>query len=119
MLSKIPKEGYHERLERFADWRTLVVKFADRIHNLRRLEGTDLAFQEKQIDETRRLYLPLVDRLMEIIPRKHRRGALRIRDLLATAFTERRLALEAALWAAREGEAATVAIESPLPEEAP
>lgn len=99
LLSKIPKDEYHERLERFADWRVLLVKIADRLHNIRSLEGTDLAFQRKQLEETNREYIGLARRLVEIAPPEHRERAQRLLDLLTAAYTDRRRAFEAAMTA--------------------
>lgn len=60
MLTKGPKEGYYDRLHRYADANTLVVKTCDRISNLRTLGGCSPEFQQKQIKETSEVLLPIL-----------------------------------------------------------
>lgn len=68
LLSKVPKEGYLERLSTFGDWRALLLKGCDRLDNLRSLHAGTPAFQRKQIDETRVKYYPLFDRMVALAP---------------------------------------------------
>lgn len=81
-LSKVPKEGYLERLSICTDWRPLLIKACDRLDNLRSLmvPGTTVEFQKKQIKETREKYMPLFDKLVKITPPEHQEGASRLRD---------------------------------------
>jgi (p)ppGpp synthase/HD superfamily hydrolase len=79
MLSKVPKEGYLERLEKFADWRALLIKACDRLDNLRSLGGAAPEFVRKQVDETKTHYLGLFDRMVEQTPPELRKGARRVR----------------------------------------
>ncbi len=68
MLTKKPKDGYISRLMNFAPWQVLVVKLADRLHNLRTLGDCTQQKQVKQIIETREDYFPLCERLIDILP---------------------------------------------------
>lgn len=74
LLSKVPKEGYVERLTEHADWKTLLVKLCDRYDNYSDLEGTADEFQRKQTIETRDVYLPLFERLTAIAPASYKAG---------------------------------------------
>lgn len=82
ILSKVPKEGYHERLNNCWDWQVLVLKACDRLDNLRSLmvPGTSVEFQKRQLKETKEVYFPLFDRMVEIFPRKDKSGAIFLRD---------------------------------------
>lgn len=70
ILSKVPKEGYHERLMMCTDWRPLTIKACDRLDNLRSLmvHGTKPDFQKRQIAETKEKYYPMLERLQELAP---------------------------------------------------
>ena len=70
LLSKVPKEGYHERLHNCKNWKVLTIKACDRLDNLRSLmvPGTTLEFQKRQIKETREQYFLLFDKLIELCP---------------------------------------------------
>lgn len=82
VLSKVPKEGYHDRLNNCWDWEILVLKACDRLDNLRSLmiPGTSVEFQKKQLKETKEIYFPLFDRMVEIFPRKDKSGVIFLRD---------------------------------------
>lgn len=81
-LSKVPKEGYHDRLSNCNNWQVLAIKACDRLDNLRSLmvEGTSLEFQKKQIKETRELYFPLFDKLLTIVPKEYLLNVTVVRD---------------------------------------
>lgn len=81
-LSKIPKEGYHERLLQCNVWETLAIKACDRLDNLRSLmvPGTSLEFQKKQLKETKEIYFPIFDKLVMICPAVYRDNIMSIRD---------------------------------------
>lgn len=81
-LSKVPPEGYVERLMICTDWRPLMIKACDRLDNLRSLmvPGTSLAFQKKQVAETKEKYFPVFERLLKLVPVEHREAAQGIRD---------------------------------------
>lgn len=70
LLSKVPPEGYKERLTNCMNWQVLTIKACDRLDNLRSLmvPGTTLEFQKKQIKETKEYYFPLFDQLVKICP---------------------------------------------------
>lgn len=105
LLSKVPKDGYLERLEAFADWRVLMLKAIDRLDNLRSLEAGDLAFQKKQIEETRIKYYPLFDKLVAIAPKEHVFRAVYLREKIheiADNFFAKKEAEEAAKRARKE-----------------
>lgn len=82
MLSKLPKEGYIERLSHCQEWDVLAIKACDRLDNLRSLmipENT-LEFKKKQIKETREKYYPVFDDLVQICDERHSKSILWIRD---------------------------------------
>lgn len=70
ILSKVPKEGYIDRLGNCKNWKALAIKACDRLDNLRSLmvPGTSKDFQKKQIKETKEKYFPIFDQLMQICP---------------------------------------------------
>lgn len=59
------KSGYYARLQRFGTREAILVKIADRIHNLRTL-GTDPEFIRKQREDTRLNFPKIVERLWEV-----------------------------------------------------
>lgn len=59
LLSKLPKEGYYDRLMRFGNPAVWIIKCADRLDNLRSLEQTPVEFQEKQVVETTQKIYPI------------------------------------------------------------
>jgi hypothetical protein len=81
-LSKLPKEGYVERLSNCKDWRVLAIKACDRLDNLRSLmvEGTSEEFQIRQIKETKEKYFPIFDNLLKICPSPYIDNISPIRD---------------------------------------
>ncbi len=82
LLSKVPKEGYHERLTNCGSWRVLCLKMADRLDNLRSLmvPGTTLEFQKRQIAETKEKYFPLFDQLLTMAPENYLANIRVVRD---------------------------------------
>jgi GTP diphosphokinase / guanosine-3',5'-bis(diphosphate) 3'-diphosphatase len=68
LLTKDPKEGYLDRLIHFGEIRDWIVKLCDRLDNMRTLEGCPPEKRQKQVDETRKHYLPLADDLIEKLP---------------------------------------------------
>jgi guanosine-3',5'-bis(diphosphate) 3'-pyrophosphohydrolase len=82
MLSKVPKEGYLDRLSGCHEWEILAIKACDRLDNLRSLmipENTR-EFQKKQILETKVKYFPIFDRMVTLTPPAHHPGVSTIRD---------------------------------------
>lgn len=83
VLSKVPKEGYIERLNNCHNWKVLAIKACDRLDNLRSLmiPGTSLEFQKKQIKETKEKYFPIFDRLVSTLcPEEHVESVTKVRD---------------------------------------
>lgn len=71
LLSKVPKDGYLERLLAYGDWKTLLVKAIDRYDNLSSLSVAPADFQRKQVIETRDKYFPLLVRLLVDTPARY------------------------------------------------
>ena len=59
LVSKMPKEGYYDRLFRFGDERVILAKLCDRLDNMRSLESAPVEFQEKQVLDTMKNIYPL------------------------------------------------------------
>ena len=79
-ISKVPKEGYAERLIHFGDWRAMMLKGCDRLDNLRSLDAASPAFRAKQVNETRKVYYAIFNRMVEITPAEHAKSASSLRD---------------------------------------
>lgn len=60
LLSKCPKEGYFERLQKYGDDDVFLIKAADRLDNLRSMEQAGLLFMEKQHKETVERIVPIL-----------------------------------------------------------
>ena len=80
LLSKVPKQGYAERLFDFGDWRAMMVKACDRLDNLRSLGSASTEFRVKQVNETRKVYYPIFNRMVDIAPPEHGKAAAYLRD---------------------------------------
>lgn len=82
ILSKVPKEGYVDRLRYCGNWRALAIKMCDRLDNLRSLmipeNGID--FKKKQIKETKEKYFPIFDQLINECPVQYKDNISVIRD---------------------------------------
>lgn len=96
-LSKVPKEGYLERLMLCTDWRPYLIKACDRLDNLRSLAGSSPEFQRKQLIETRDKYFPVFDRMLALTPDEYRDRVLVIRDKIRETTV--------AAWAVMEAQA--------------
>lgn len=59
LLSKLPKEGYLDRLQKYGDDDVLLVKACDRLHNLRSMKSSPATFIQKQITETKEKLMPI------------------------------------------------------------
>mgnify|MGYP000915374510 FL=1 len=75
------KAGFEDRLLRLGDPTVWFVKGADRLDNLRSMRTSTPEFRAKQIAETRRMYVPLMDRLVEASG-EERDEAVKLRELL-------------------------------------
>lgn len=82
LLSKIPKEGYLDRLKNCHHWKTLAIKACDRLDNLRSLmvPGTTIEFQKRQIEETKEKYFPIFDQMLNLTPQHHISNVSVVRD---------------------------------------
>lgn len=72
-LSKIIKSG---------KWRVVLTKLIDRLHNMRTLEDSDVDFQKKQANETRKYFLPLCGELAKVIPNEYEDVPPKIHNML-------------------------------------
>ncbi len=90
VLSKVPKEGYIERLNACINWKILAIKACDRLDNLRSLmiPGTTVEFQKRQIQETKDKYFPIFDRLVKMCPPEHKKNIRKVRDEIRKLITE-------------------------------
>ena len=88
LMSKLVKDGFVDRLHEHADYKTLMVKVADRIDNLRSIKGSSATFIEKQVKETRAEYFDLAAAMVERTPEAYRDRAQRIERLLFAATIE-------------------------------
>lgn len=73
-LSKLPKEGYVDRLIAYPDWRVIMIKLCDRLHNMRSIASCDVSFQKKQVMETRAHFPALFHAGFTIAPPHHARS---------------------------------------------
>ncbi len=82
LLSKVPKEGYIDRLSNCHNWQVLAIKACDRLDNLRSLmvPGTAPEFQKKQVAETKEKYFPVFDLMMTLAPSDYVSNLSPIRD---------------------------------------
>ena len=80
LLSKVPKNGYAERLFYFGDWRAMMIKACDRLDNLRSLGVVPKEFRVKQLNETRKVYYSIFNRMVEITPSEHANAASYLRN---------------------------------------
>lgn len=71
LLSKKPEDGYLDRLRMYGDWKVLLIKSCDRLHNLRSLVCTEPEFQLKTATETRNHYIHLLDTMLPRIPKAY------------------------------------------------
>ncbi len=85
LLTKEPKEGYEDRLLNELDegrWGAVLIKMCDRFVNMTSLKNCNRAFQMKQGDETRRVYIPMFERLVGILPEQYRENAQAMLDTI-------------------------------------
>lgn len=80
LLSKVPEEGYLDRLVAFGGWKCLMLKACDRLDNLRSLKAGSIDFQHKQIKETKEKYYSLFDYMVDVAPETHKAQVRYLRD---------------------------------------
>jgi (p)ppGpp synthase/HD superfamily hydrolase len=80
--TKKEKDIFYPRLFTCAQWRPMLVKIADRIHNMRTLGNCTLEKQEFQVKETREFYFELCDIAEKTIPKKYRNAVVYARKEL-------------------------------------
>lgn len=82
LLSKVPKEGYIDRLTNCHNWQVLAIKACDRLDNLRSLmiPGTSSEFQKRQVLETKEKYFPIFDLMISLAPHSYISNISSIRD---------------------------------------
>jgi (p)ppGpp synthase/HD superfamily hydrolase len=83
LLSKVPKEGYIERLQNCPNWKVAAIKMCDRLDNLRSLmiPGNTLEFQKKQVKETKEKYFPIFDKMANTLcPPEYCENVRAVRD---------------------------------------
>jgi (p)ppGpp synthase/HD superfamily hydrolase len=85
LMSKKPKQGFHQRLLDHADWKTLIVKMVDRLDNVRSLLNSSPEFIAKQVKETHELYYPLMTVVMERTPVEYQSKVRKLQALLVEA----------------------------------
>lgn len=88
LVTKKPKRGYITRLKKSRNARALLVKLADRLHNLRTLDSCNEEKQKKQIRETIRVYLPLADLLIDVLPPNAKWQGTYMRDAIQKICVE-------------------------------
>ncbi len=65
-IVKEKKKDYFKKLKA-SDWKTRIVKLCDRLHNMRTLKGCLPEKQERKLQETKKLYLPLAKKTNKTI----------------------------------------------------
>jgi GTP diphosphokinase / guanosine-3',5'-bis(diphosphate) 3'-diphosphatase len=76
-----------------SEWWVLLVKLADRLHNLRSLAGQPPDFQLKQLRETLRYYPALLKRYSEIVPKRFRKSSILLQTEIMKECERARLRL--------------------------
>ena len=80
------------RLKSSGDWRAVLIKIADRVHNMRTLDNCKLQKQKEQLKETRLHFFELCDILEKIIPKDYSHAVDRARkelDRLCTIYEKK------------------------------
>jgi len=84
-VSKVPPEGFVDRLLIWPDWRVFFCKGCDRLDNLRTLLDQPVEFRRKQVVETKDKYYRVFDRMVMLTPEEYRDGTRRLRDAIHEA----------------------------------
>jgi GTP diphosphokinase / guanosine-3',5'-bis(diphosphate) 3'-diphosphatase len=88
LVSKKPKQGFHQRLIDHGDYKVLFLKIADRIDNNRAMAMSAPTFVAKQVAETREMYYPLAALAADRAPSEVRLKGLQLQRILVDV-TER------------------------------
>ncbi len=81
-VSKVPKEGYFDRLMISTDWRSLFCKGCDHYQNYESMPAMPIDFRRKQVAESKDKYFRLFDRMVMLTPEEYRDGTRRLRDAI-------------------------------------
>lgn len=87
-LSKVPKEGYIDRLGMCSDWRVLIIKACDRYDNLMSVEDVSPEFVAKQVRETREKYVAIFKRMAYLAPEPHEQNVWKLYNMIADRLNE-------------------------------
>ena len=79
-LTKNPEKGYLERLKRYTEWQVLIIKLADRLHNLQTLDSFDEVRRQRYLKETREHYFSIAERCIALMPKKYRTKGEQLRN---------------------------------------
>lgn len=82
LLTKDDEDLYYMRLKQCVVWRAILVKIADRIHNMRTLGARPKEKQLEQVKETHEHFFDLCDALERIIPKKWKTTVHKMRSEL-------------------------------------
>jgi len=80
--TEINKETYIQDLLNCGIYQVLIIKLCDRLHNLRSLATCKEDFQKRQACETRKKYLPVADKLIELLPADRKWQGEYLRDAI-------------------------------------
>lgn len=76
------KKIFFPRLFSCNQWRPMIVKLADRIHNMRTLDDCTAEKKKKQVEETRMYYFELCEIAEKTVPKKYKHAAIYARTEL-------------------------------------
>ncbi len=71
-LTKTDGVDYHDRFNRCTIWQVLLIKLSDRLDNVRSLTTCSQEKQVRYVKETETHYLPLIKKLVSLLPKEDR-----------------------------------------------